>query len=245
MERARLALDVLDDPNFDYMRVYVQNAYAVLVVPDAQGRVLPRGRIWDRRPSGARPADRQLGPAGVLLVVRRQRPRAQAGGIMSDMVFTIMNEGAVDKLIAHKVQFGDVGLAFGRMGVGVGAGTDSSARTCTRSPEQGQDLYGGVALEGTVVSPKHDWNGRTADARSIPRRSCARLRAAARRRRPAHGSRVLKQTALSCRPTNCSGRGWLRKPDSRPGSRLRVPVGLTRSSRRSSSGIDRACGDSV
>ena len=35
VERARLALDsFLDDPTFDYMRVYVQNAYAVLVVPE-------------------------------------------------------------------------------------------------------------------------------------------------------------------------------------------------------------------
>ena len=103
----------------------------------------------------------------------------QAGGIMSDMVSPIMNEGAVDKLIAHKVQFGgDVGLAFGRMGVGVGAGRPHSRRGRTRSP-RARGLYGGMALEGTVVSPKHDWNGRTTDARSIPRRSCARLRAAA------------------------------------------------------------------
>ena len=35
VERARLALDsFLDDPQFEYMRVYVQNAYAVLIVPE-------------------------------------------------------------------------------------------------------------------------------------------------------------------------------------------------------------------
>src|SRR5918999_1719190 len=35
VERARLALDsFLDDPNFEQMGVYVQNAYAVLIVPE-------------------------------------------------------------------------------------------------------------------------------------------------------------------------------------------------------------------
>ena len=55
-----------------------------------------------------------------------------------------MNEGAVDKLIAHKVQFGgDVGLAFGRMGVGVGAGTDPFGEDVYAFKEQGRVRRGG------------------------------------------------------------------------------------------------------
>ena len=97
---ARLALDsFLDDPNFEYMRVYVQNAYAVLVVPE----VLKAGFFF-----GA-----EYG-VGVLLVRNPQsgdwgQPAFysvyggsfgfQIGGSISDTVFTIMNEGAVDKLL--------------------------------------------------------------------------------------------------------------------------------------------------
>ena len=107
VERARLALDsFLDDPQFEYMRVYVQNAYAVLIVPE----VLKAGfflggeygvgvlLVRDAQSGGwGQPAFYSLygGSFGV-----------QFGGSMSDRVFTIMNEGAVDKLIAHKVQFG-------------------------------------------------------------------------------------------------------------------------------------------
>jgi hypothetical protein len=107
VERARLALDsFLDDPNFEYMRVYVQNAYAVLVVPET----LKAGFLF-----GA-----EYG-VGVLLVRDPQSGNwgqpafysvyggsfgFQIGGSMSDTVFAIMNEGAVDKLIAHKVKFG-------------------------------------------------------------------------------------------------------------------------------------------
>ena len=83
----------------------------------------------------------------------------QFGGAMSDRVFTIMNEGAVDKLIAHKVQFGgDMGLALGRIGAGVGAGTTTQFGEDVYAFSKSKGLYGGVALDGTVVAPKHDWN---------------------------------------------------------------------------------------
>jgi lipid-binding SYLF domain-containing protein len=175
VERARLALDsFLDDPNFDYMRVYVQNAYAVLVVPEMLkggfffGAEYGVGVLLVRDPqtgNWGQPAFYSLygGSFGV-----------QFGGIMSDIVFTIMNQGAVDKLIAHKVQFGgDVGMAFGRMGVGVGAGTTTQFGEDVYAFSKSKGLYGGMALEGTVVSPKHDWNesyyGRPVDPKEIVR----------------------------------------------------------------------------
>jgi lipid-binding SYLF domain-containing protein len=175
VERARLALDsFFDDPNFDYMRVYVQNAYAVLVVPEmlkggfVLGAEYGVGVLLVRDPqtgNWGQPAFYSLYGGSFGL---------QAGGIMSDMVFTIMNEGAVDKLIAHKVQFGgDVGLAFGRMGVGVGAGTTTQFGEDVYAFSKSKGLYGGMALEGTVVSPKHDWNesyyGRPVDPKEIVR----------------------------------------------------------------------------
>jgi lipid-binding SYLF domain-containing protein len=175
VERARLALDsFLDDPHFEYMRVYVQNAYAVLIVPE----MLKAGFFF-----GA-----EYG-VGVLLVRDPQTGQwgqpafyslyagsfgVQLGGTISDVIFTIMNEGAVDQLISNKVQFGgDVGLAFGRAGLGVGAGTTTQFREDVYAFSKSKGLYGGMSLDGTVVAPKHDWNEayyeRPVDPRKIVR----------------------------------------------------------------------------
>jgi lipid-binding SYLF domain-containing protein len=175
VERARLALDTfLDDPNFEYMRVYVQNAYAVLVVPEAL-----KGGFFFGAEYGV----------GVLLVRDAQSGQwgqpafysmysgsigIQFGGSMSDMVFTIMNEGAVDKLISDKVKLGaDMEIAVGRIGAGVGAGTTTQFGEDVYVFSKSKGLFGGVALDGTVVAPKHDWNeayyGRPVDPMKIVR----------------------------------------------------------------------------
>jgi lipid-binding SYLF domain-containing protein len=173
VERARLALDsFLDDPQFEYMRVYVQNAYAVLIVPEVLkagfflGAEYGVGVLLVRDPQSGnwgQPAFYSLygGSFGV-----------QFGGSMSDMVFTIMNEGAVDKLLAHKVKFGgDMEIAVGRVGAGVGAGTTTQFGEDVYAFSKSKGLYGGLTLDGTVVAPKHDWNeayyGRPVDPMKI------------------------------------------------------------------------------
>jgi lipid-binding SYLF domain-containing protein len=98
----------------------------------------------------------------------------QFGGSMSDTVFTVMNEGAVDKLISHKVKFGgDVGIALGRIGAGVGAAITTQFGEDVYAFSKSKGLYGGLALDGTVVAPKHDWNeayyGRPVDPMKIVR----------------------------------------------------------------------------
>jgi lipid-binding SYLF domain-containing protein len=175
VERARLALDsFLDDPQFEYMRVYVQNAYAVLIVPEMLkagfffGAEYGVGILLVRDPQSG-----NWGPPGFYSLYGGSFG-VQVGGIMSDMVFTIMNEGAVDKLIAHKVQFGgDVGMALGRAGVGVGAGTTTRFGEDVYAFSKSKGLYGGMTLDGTVVAPKNDWNeayyGRPVDPMKIVR----------------------------------------------------------------------------
>lgn len=162
VERARLALDAfLDDPNFQEMRVYVQNAYAVLIVPE----MLKAGFFFG--------AEHGIG----VLLVRDAQTGAwgqpafyglyggsfglQFGGQSSDVVFTIMNEGAVRKLVDSNVnvKFGaDAGLAVGRIGAGVGAGTTIHFGEDVYAFAKSKGLYGGFAVDGTVVVPKHDWN---------------------------------------------------------------------------------------
>ena len=177
VERARLALDsFLDDPNFADMRVYVQNAYAVLIVPE----MLKAGFFFGGEHG-----------VGVLLVRNPQTGTwghpafydlfggsfgLQFGGQSSDVVFTIMNEGAVGQLVESKVKMkfeADAGLAVGRVGASVGAGTTTHFGEDLYVFAKSKGLYGGVALDSTVIVPKHDWNqayyGREVDPATVVR----------------------------------------------------------------------------
>ena len=156
------------------MRVYVQNAYAVLVVPE----LLKGGFVF-----GA-----EYG-IGVLLVRDAQsgswgQPAfyalyggsfgLQFGGQSSDVVFTIMNERAVDQLIAHGIKLGaDAGVAAGRLGGGVGAATTTNFGEDIYAFAKSKGLFGGFWLDGAYVAAKHDWNeayyGRPVDPREIVR----------------------------------------------------------------------------
>lgn len=162
VERARLVLEAfLDDPNFSQMRVYVQNAYGVLIVPD----MLKAGFFLG-------------GEHGVgVLLVRDAQTGAwgqpgfydlfggsfgiQFGGQSSDVVITLMNEGAVVQLVEAdvKVKFeADAGMAVGRVGASVGAGTTTNLGEDLYVFAKSKGLFGGVTLDGTVIVPKHDWN---------------------------------------------------------------------------------------
>jgi SH3 domain-containing YSC84-like protein 1 len=176
VERARLVLDsFLDDPNvFEEMRVYVQNAYAVLVMPE----LLKGGFVFG--------AEYGIG----VLLVRDQQTGSwgqpafyalyggsfglQIGGQSSDVVFTIMNQRAVDQLIAHGIKLGaDAGVAAGRLGGGVGAATTTNFGEDIYTFAKSKGLFGGFWLDGAYVQPKNDWNeayyGRPVDAHEIVR----------------------------------------------------------------------------
>jgi lipid-binding SYLF domain-containing protein len=158
--RSRLALDAfLSDPQFEDVRVYVQNAYAVLIVPEMLkggfliGANYGTGVLLARDPqSGAwgEPAFYDVGGGSIGF---------QIGLQFSDMIFTIMNEGAVEKLLAHGVKFGaDAGVAAGPLGAAVGTGTTTNLGEDVYAWGISRGLFGGFWLDGTMLLPKNDWN---------------------------------------------------------------------------------------
>jgi SH3 domain-containing YSC84-like protein 1 len=66
-----------------------------------------------------------------------------------------------------------VEMALGRFGIGVGAGTTTHFGEDLYAFSKSEGLYGGMALEGTVVEPKHAWNeayyGRRVNPKDIVR----------------------------------------------------------------------------
>ena len=162
VEKARISLLEMRN-NKDVLptvSLYVQNAYGVLVVPNQikLGFILGgshgRGLLLTRdTTTGAwsEPAVYDLYGGSVGL---------QIGGQSSDVVYTIMNKGALDKLISStSFKMGaDASAALGPAGAGIGAGT---------TPNFGEDIYlfainaglfGGLSIDGTVTVPLPAWN---------------------------------------------------------------------------------------
>ena len=160
VDRARIVVEsFLNDPDFAQMRVYVQNAYGVLIIPDLLkggffvGIEHGTGVLLGRDPQSgewSQPAFFDLwgGSFGI-----------QFGGQTSDAIFTLMNPGAVQKLMTSRFQMGaDASVAVGELGAGVGAGTTVQFGEDIYAFAQNMGLYGGLAVDGTYTQPRDDWN---------------------------------------------------------------------------------------
>ena len=201
------------------MRVYVQNAYGVLIIPDLLkggffvGVEHGTGVLLARDPQSgdwSEPAFFDLWGGSFGL---------QFGGQTSDAIFTLMNPGAVQKLLTSRFQIGaDASVAVGELGAGVGAGTTVQFGEDIYAFARNMGLFGGLALDGTYVKPRDDLE------RGL-------LRPAADRRAdrvPAHGARgraraLATRCASALRPGS-SARGG----DTRATGRGRPPARGTR-----------------
>lgn len=160
VDRAKLALEeFLADSNFAGMRVYVQNAQAVMVFPE-----LIKGAFF----LGAQ------GGKGVMLV-RDEATGAwsnpafylllegsfglQFGASATSVVITVMNRPAIDKILTSKLKLGtDASVAAGPVGAGVGAATTARFGEDLYSFSRSKGLFAGLSLDGAALLPSADAN---------------------------------------------------------------------------------------
>jgi lipid-binding SYLF domain-containing protein len=160
VDRATLALEeFLTDQNFELMRLYVQNAQAVLVFPE-----LLKGAFF----FGA-----QGGPG--LMLVRDEATGAwsdpafyyllegslglQFGGAATSVIITVMNRPAIDKILTAKFKLGtDARVAVGPLGTGVGAATTARFGEDLYSFARSKGLFMGLSLDGAAILPNHEAN---------------------------------------------------------------------------------------
>ncbi|MGI9420644.1 MAG: lipid-binding SYLF domain-containing protein [Geminicoccaceae bacterium] len=160
VERSRLVLrDFLEDDQFQRMRVYVQNAYAIMIVPD----LLKGGFIAGAERGTAIMLVRNPDTGGwgqpAFYDVYGGSLGLQFGVQTSDVVFTIMNEGAVKKMVGSGFKLGaDASVAAGRIGATVGAATTTRFGEDLYVFAKNQGLFGGFAIDGSYVAAKNDWN---------------------------------------------------------------------------------------
>lgn len=160
LEQSRLILDdFLDDPQYQSMRVYVQNAYAIMIVSDllkggfVAGAQHGTAVMLVRNPNTGgwgQPAFYDLYGGSLGL---------QFGVQSADVVLTIMNKGAVQRLVGTGVKLGaDASVAAGRVGATVGAATTTHFGEDLYVFAKSHGLFGGFSIDGSYMAPKNDWN---------------------------------------------------------------------------------------
>lgn len=141
--------DFMRDPDLAWFRDHVGQAKAVLISPQiVQAAFIVGGAggeamVIARNRSGTG----WNGPAFYRIAIGSIG--LQAGAQASEMVALIMTDKARDSLLSTSFKLGgDVSVAAGPVGVGTGAPVTADMVVYTRS----KGLYGGVNLDGTVIS---------------------------------------------------------------------------------------------
>jgi lipid-binding SYLF domain-containing protein len=143
------------DPDMNWLQQHIGIARGVLISPQIVkagfifGGAGGRGVLFVRNDQTGRwegPAFYNLATASVGF---------QAGVAVSESVMLIMTEKGINSLLADSVKIGgDASVAAGP--VGTGAKTDVTTDFVAFSRAKG--LYGGLNLDGTVISVANNWN---------------------------------------------------------------------------------------
>jgi len=141
------------DPEMKWLQQNIGRAKAVLIAPEIVKAGFIVGGSGGRGVLVARNGGKWVGPAFYTLATASVG--FQAGIAASEMVTLVMTEKGMNSLMASSFKFGaDASVAAGP--VGAGAKSDVTADLIAFSRSKG--VYGGINLDGTVVSSNDDWN---------------------------------------------------------------------------------------
>jgi lipid-binding SYLF domain-containing protein len=156
VDRAQATLDnFVRDPQMTWLQKHLPQAKAVLIAPE----VVKAGFIFGG--SGGRAVllarDPQSGKwrGPVFYTMATASVGFQAGVAASENVTMVMTEKGVNSLLATSVKLGgDASIAAGPVGAGAAGDVTTDFVAFARS----KGVYGGVNLDGTVVTANDDWN---------------------------------------------------------------------------------------
>lgn len=159
VEDCRLTVQsLLSDPDFEWLDDYIRRARGVMIFPDlVKGGFIVGGeggtgvlvaRLADG--SWSYPAFYFMGAASVGL---------QIGGQVSEVVLTVMNDDAVDRILRNNFKLGaDASMALGPIGRGAEAGTAGAFENDIYTFGRAVGLFGGISLEGAVLADEPERN---------------------------------------------------------------------------------------
>ena len=141
------------DPEMKWLQQNIGRAKAVLISPEIVKAGFIVGGSGGRAVLVARNGGKWVGPAFYTLATASVG--FQAGIAASEMVTLVMTDKGMNSLMASSFKFGgDASVAAGP--VGAGAKSDITADLIAFSRSKG--VYGGLNLDGTVVSSNSDWD---------------------------------------------------------------------------------------
>jgi len=148
--------DFMRDPDMTWFRNNIGRARAVLIAPEIVKAGFIFGGSGGRAVAYARDEQgRWFGPA--FYNVGAASVGFQAGLSVSEVVTLVMTDKGLNGLLSNKVMLGgEASVAAGP----VGAGANSALLADYIAFSRAKGLYGGLNLEGSVISPADDWNNR-------------------------------------------------------------------------------------
>jgi lipid-binding SYLF domain-containing protein len=156
VDKARITFEsFISDPNMSYLKEHLKEAKGILIVPS----LLKAGFIF----GGS-------GGSGVLIVNDAKKGQwsqpafytigsvsfgLQIGGEDAEVIMMVRTQKAVDALLTTSVKLGgDTSISAGP----VGAGAKSNVMTDIFSFSRSQGAFAGLALDGSVVATRDEWN---------------------------------------------------------------------------------------
>ncbi len=159
VDRARLSVEsVLNDPNFAAAKSRLRNARGILVVPQLIkagffiGGEGGFGVLLSKDAQGRWSNPAFVSMAGASFGI-------QIGVEAKEVLFIVVTDKGMTSLLSAQAKLGaDASVSVGPMGAGVEAATTGSPATDIIAFSKSQGLFGGAALEGSVIQPKADFN---------------------------------------------------------------------------------------
>ncbi|MGE0119839.1 MAG: lipid-binding SYLF domain-containing protein [Dongiaceae bacterium] len=159
VEEARITFDkLITHPDFGELPDFVRRSKAVLIFPS-----LVKGGVVIGGEGGTgllvvRAADRGWSDPAFYTMATGSLG-LQIGGQISEAVFTIMNDRALNALIDNQFKFGgDISVAAGPSGKRTGSAATTNFGSDVYSFALTEGLFGGVSFEGAAVLKRDSWN---------------------------------------------------------------------------------------
>jgi SH3 domain-containing YSC84-like protein 1 len=159
LDKARISFDkLITSVEFGELTGYMKRAKAVLIFPELYKGGFILGAEGGSGILSARGADGWSPPAFYDLVAGSLG--LQIGGQVSEVVLTVMSDKALNAVLTNQFKFGgDMSIAVGPIGKGLGADTTTNMQADVYSFAKTAGLFGGVSFEGAGIIEKDDWNG--------------------------------------------------------------------------------------
>jgi len=155
IERARRSLETfMRDPQLVWLRENAPKASAIMIVPEMVKLGVVLGVSGGTGVAYRRNAQGQwTGP--VFYHLTSGSFGLQLGAQVSEVVLVMTNDRGAGMLHANSFKLGpDASIAAGP----VGAGASGAPIVDIVSYSRAQGLFAGISLEGTVLSPRDEWN---------------------------------------------------------------------------------------